>query len=250
MTEWLRHNTTPSSQVHIFMEKTAVKRAEWIRGNTGQDLQKVVQEFPRLFHTPGMVELDFRALFPDVSDKLCMVWTASYADEVLKYASLQSKWQSYLPIHTAKMDSDEKKTNVSLSLLPCILPPGRKGKKRASIDESVASYIDVKPIGTNIPKYLEEVTNHQPYILLLGSLLEPLQMFVIVERKALEQPSLLKAVDVCFKLFYVLDLKYPWQCATSWEFFQKVIFGLEDDKGDKTSPAVIAMRTALKHLAK
>lgn len=28
MTEWLKHNTTPSSQVHIFMEKTAVKRAE------------------------------------------------------------------------------------------------------------------------------------------------------------------------------------------------------------------------------
>lgn len=55
MTEWLKHNTTPSSQVHIFMEKTAVKRAEWIRGNTGQGLQKVVQEFPRLFDTPGMV---------------------------------------------------------------------------------------------------------------------------------------------------------------------------------------------------
>lgn len=49
------------------------------------------------------VELDFRALFPDVSDKLYMVWTVPYVDEVLKYASLQSKWQSYLPIHTAKM---------------------------------------------------------------------------------------------------------------------------------------------------
>lgn len=105
-------------------------------------------------------------------------------------------------------------------------------------------------IGTNIPKYLEEVTNNQPYILVLGSLLGPLQKFVIVERKALEQPSLLKAIDVCFKLFYILDVQYPWQCATSWEFFQKVIFGLEDAKGRKTSPAVIAMRTALKHLGK
>ena len=40
--------------------------------------------------------------------------------------------------------SDAKKMNLSLGLLPCILPPGRKGKKRASIDESFASYIDVK----------------------------------------------------------------------------------------------------------
>ena len=33
-----------------------------------------------------------------------------------------------------------------LGLLPCILPPGRKGNKRASIDEALASYIAVEPV--------------------------------------------------------------------------------------------------------
>ena len=102
-----------------------------------------------------------------------------------------------------------------------------------------------------MPKYLEEVSNKQPFVLILGSLMEPLQCFVIVERKALQQMSLLKALDVCFKLFYVLDINYPWQCATTWEYLQKVVFGLEDHNShSKTSPAVIAMRTALKHVAK
>ena len=57
-----------------------------------------------------------------------------------------------------------------------------------------------------MPKYLEEVQNKQPYILIIiGSFLEPSQYFVFVERQALQQVSLLKAVDVCFKLFYILD---------------------------------------------
>ena len=87
-----------------------------------------------------------------------------------------------------------------------------------------------------MPKYLDDVTNKQPYTLILGSLMEPLQCFVIVERQVLQQISLLKAVDVCFKLFYDLDINYPWQCSTTWEFFQKVVFGLEDAGGhNKTS---------------
>lgn len=99
-----------------------------------------------------------------------------------------------------------------------------------------------------MPKYLEEVTNTQPYILVLGSLLEPSQFFVIVERKALQQASLLKAVDACFKAFYVINVNYPWQSKSTWEFFQKVIFGLEDAGGvSKKTPAVIAMRTALNY---
>ncbi|KAJ8017823.1 hypothetical protein HOLleu_44526 [Holothuria leucospilota] len=77
--------------------------------------------------------------------------------------------------------------------------------------------------------------------------MEPSQCFVIVERKALLQASNLKAVDVCFKVFYILDISYPWQCSTTWEFFQKVAFGLEDAGGNsKTLSAVIAMRTTLK----
>ncbi|XP_033100816.1 uncharacterized protein LOC117104223, partial [Anneissia japonica] len=114
-----------------------------------------------------------------------MLWTPGYAESVLKYASLQSKWESYLNISVSSLSSDSKKISASLGVLPCILPAGRKGKKRASIDESLASFIDIKPIGTNMPKYLEEVKNSQPYVLVIGSLLDPSQFFVIVERKAL-----------------------------------------------------------------
>lgn len=105
-------------------------------------------------------------------------------------------------------------------------------------------------VGTNIPDYLQTVQNggikRQPYILMLGTRLNPSQFFVIIEGLALEQTSLLKAMDACFSAFYVLDLIYPLQCHTTWEFVQKFFYCLEGGKGKAvTSPSVRSLRTHL-----
>ena len=73
-------------------------------------------------------------------------------------------------------------------------------------------------------KYLEEAANRSPFVLVIREQDVPImQVFVIVDGQGLEQPNLLKAVHVCFKLFYILDIHYPWQCAITWEFLQKVV---------------------------
>lgn len=103
-------------------------------------------------------------------------------------------------------------------------------------------------IGTNITQYLEKrIKNKQPFTLILGDREEQQVIFVVAEKKALQQTSLLKAVDVCFKLFYSLDLHYPWESATNWESFQKVIYSL-GEAGETTSPAVNAMRASLNNM--
>ncbi|KAJ8047463.1 hypothetical protein HOLleu_06467 [Holothuria leucospilota] len=201
MKEWLCHNIDPEAKVKEFMEKTAVKREALLR-DENFTLDQIIKEFPRLFDTPGMVEVDFRTVFPDVADRLYMQWTLGFSEKVLQYATLQEKWENYLNVNSEAINTDKKKVNASLSVLPVTLPCGKKGRKKATIMDAKKSYMDVQPqIVTNIPKYLDEVTNRQPYILVLGEALDPSQVFVIVERKALEQASLLKAVDVCFKLF-------------------------------------------------
>lgn len=96
-----------------------------------------------------------------------------------------------------------------------------------------------------MPKYLEEASR-SPFIMVTGTRDTPNQVFVVVDGQGLEQTSLVKAVDVCFKLFYILDVHYPWQCSVTWEFVQKVLYGIEDKQKRKTSPAVIAMRAAMK----
>lgn len=82
----------------------------------------------------------------------------------------------------------------------------------------------------SLDKFLEDIVPErrpQPFILLTGSLLKPVQVFMIVERQAFEQSSLMKAVDTCFKAVYVLDLEYQPQCCGAWEFLQTYIYEME-----------------------
>lgn len=39
--------------------------------------------------------------------------------------------------------------------------------------------------------------------------------------------NIVKAVDTCFKIFHIFDLKYPLQCVLVWTFFQKFVYNIE-----------------------
>jgi len=76
-------------------------------------------------------------------------------------------------------------------------------------------------------EYLHEAkaSRPYPYVLTLGNdKQQASQAFVIIAGQALLQNTLLQAIDVYFKAFYVLDLKYPKQCEHVWEFLQTVVY--------------------------
>lgn len=100
-------------------------------------------------------------------------------------------------------------------------------------------------IGTNIPYYLQQIKAgvKQPHVLALGERENPLQAFLIIERNAVEQQSLLGAVDSCFKAFYILDSQYPVNSHSVWEFIQDIIFDMPKPRGEKDiSKNVISLR--------
>lgn len=80
--------------------------------------------------------------------------------------------------------------------------------------------------------YLTRATPEYPYVLMLGEGHQCSQAFVIIHGTALEHPSLLGAVDVCFKAFFVFDLSYPKPCAQVWEFIQTVIFDIPGNESN------------------
>ena len=86
---------------------------------------------------------------------------------------------------------------------------------------------------------MEGVKKTQPLILVIGEEAAPEQVFVILERQTVKCSSLLKGLDLCFKLFYLLDIDYPWECQNLWDFVQKFIYGLGQGKGrEKSVPSV------------
>ncbi|XP_026124521.1 uncharacterized protein LOC113106635 [Carassius auratus] len=98
-------------------------------------------------------------------------------------------------------------------------------------------------VGTNMVEFLNrpESTKNHPFVMVMGNGQQISQAFVIINGQALEQSTLLAAVDLCFKAFYVFDMNYPKQCASTWEFMQHVVFQIE---GNETS-AVRFLRTSL-----
>lgn len=102
-------------------------------------------------------------------------------------------------------------------------------------------------LGTNIPEYVRAKRDqNQPHILILGNRKEPTQSFVIIEEHAIQQPSLLHAVDACFKAFYVLDLDYPAACLSIWEFFEGIIYEMKRQEPTKLSAQVKILRSFFK----
>ena len=93
--------------------------------------------------------------------------------------------------------------------------------------------------------YLATVKSCTPYVLMLGEEQKSSQAFVVIGGVALEHPSLLGAVDGCFKAFFVLDINYPKPCAQVWEFIQACIFEIPGHE----SNAVKLMRSQLAAMA-
>ncbi|CAM4568373.1 unnamed protein product [Leuciscus chuanchicus] len=90
--------------------------------------------------------------------------------------------------------------------------------------------IDIRgQVGMNMVEFLDraESTKTHPFVMAMGNAQQISQSFVIINGQALEQSTLLAAVDVCFKAFHVFDMNYPKQCASTWEFLQHVIFKME-----------------------
>jgi hypothetical protein len=113
-----------------------------------------------------------------------------------------------------------------------MLPPKPGKTCRPSQLEASISFVRFKQVTTNIPSFLDTLSGTvQPFVLALGDRSGPSQAFVIIERNAIEFPSLLKAVDCCFKVFYVLDVAYPTNCQIVWEFLQDLVYDMPVRKG-------------------
>ncbi|XP_071836648.1 uncharacterized protein [Apostichopus japonicus] len=212
--------------------------------------RSIVNEFPKLKGEDGdgYINLDFEVIKPKCGDKLFLLWTPAVARNLLHYADKQNDWSRHLGIvQDSSQLSDDEVCNIALQCIPCILPVGSqkiKGKgKRATIEDALTSFVDLQKIGTNIPHYLEGVKQKQPFVLAIGSSrVSPEQTYIIIEREAIPQESLLNAIDLCFKCFHVFDMNYQWQSYNTWQFLQTVVYNLPG----KMSSSVVSLKTYLK----
>ncbi|XP_013390018.1 uncharacterized protein LOC106158524 isoform X2 [Lingula anatina] len=240
---WLKHNHEPESQVKEYMKQTAHLRAIQIKENPDKSLEGILRDHPRLLDI-GMIELDFKVLYEDKADLLFERWETTFANRVLAYAAVQRPgWKKLFNLDVDDLTDDEESV-IALQLLPLVLPtkPFKNGKQvvRPSQMEAYRKFIEFLPIGTDLNYHLGKDENGPPHIITIGcSAKNPTEAFVAFEQNAIKCPTLLKAVDLCFKSFYILDVNYPRECYTVWEFLQTVVYEMGDEK---SSPLIKSLR--------
>ncbi|XP_051519579.1 uncharacterized protein LOC127420962 [Myxocyprinus asiaticus] len=247
MTEWLKNNILPPAQAEQYMKETAIHRAKWIRDNGTKGLTEIVSEYPCLLDTPGMISQDFSVLNSDCASKLTENWVPVFKDKILRFAR-REKQALHLLSDVDTMSADIQ-SDIALLVFPMVLPTSvhKIGRKmfRPRFIETRKAFIDIQPIGTNMAEYLRcaKNTTEFSYVLMLGDNNQCFQAFVVINGEALEQNTLLAAVDVCCKAFYTLDVNFPKPCSPVWEFLQIVVYGLPGNE----SPAIRILRAYISH---
>lgn len=112
---------------------------------------------------------------------------------------------------------------------------------RYSIKDSQDSFLlfasTVAALEEIILKKKEKCGSIQPFIIILGELTKPESIFVYIDEVKYQMFSVVAALDICFKAFHVLNLEYPHESSSVWQFIQTYFYQIKHKK-DKLSPAV------------
>lgn len=212
------------------------------------------------------IEEDFQALYPEQHARFTGCWE-QLASKLLQLVKNDAKDDAARKLLEALSDAPEEQrrfatANVVLYLLPNVMPPKPLGKAtrncrrwKPSIAESQEAFIHVSKVGTNLGAYRaakrqkcqEKGITWQPRIVVLGeSVIHPVQVLVLVNDTVYEVGSLIKAVDVCFKAFFVLNADYPPQVRDPWLLLQRGVMGIETEYD--TRSARVDEISAFRHL--
>lgn len=133
--------------------------------------------------------------------------------------------------------------------LHALLPPTSvyfvdKKKKKITIKDSQKEFISIADTEIKVneiigcKKALKK--NIQPFICVIGTEEEPLDFILYFDEILYKMTSITHAVDTCYKIFNVFNLKYPTECFNFWFFIQKYFFELKTTD-DPIVPSVLQL---------
>lgn len=79
----------------------------------------------------------------------------------------------------------------------------------------------------------------QPYVIVEGENIRKINNFyVVIDTVRVKTKSVLEAIDICFKAFFVIKAKYPVQSEHLWLLIQRGIYKIVTSY-DKTFPNIV-----------
>jgi len=102
---------------------------------------------------------------------------------------------------------------------------GKKNHRKYSIKDSQDHFMVV---GESVEVFMDQLKNQgrpiQPFIFIVGSIFRQKEILVYFDSILYKVHSILRAVEVCYKIFHLFQLEYPFQSQIVWLFIQKFFF--------------------------
>jgi len=127
---------------------------------------------------------------------------------------------------------------------------GKKNLIKYSIKDSQDSFIVFGESVDVMQQHLEQLKSRgdpiQPFILIVGNIFYPKEILVYFDTIMYKMHSILKSVEVCYKIFHLFNLEYPSQSSIVWLFVQKYFFGVTSPY-DTPHPKLVQILSDLKN---
>ncbi|XP_067620466.1 uncharacterized protein [Eurosta solidaginis] len=252
--DWLNLFDSPWSTVEAYWKKTFKTRRQQILNSSGNTLANILRNWKLFSHSCGynLIDIDFTALHQN-SSRLRENWQG-FKTKVLPILNKRVKDTQNLQ-HLKKVNETEQGSDQLIALLlHAVLRPNIKRKSdnktvfRSTIKDSQLSFLlrvnTVNDVGNKLDNLKTSLYARgetlQPLIIAIGSDLSDCKFYVYYDDIKYELPSFLSALDICFKTFHVLHLKYPQDSIEFWTFVQRYFYSIELTE-DKPSPNVLCL---------
>lgn len=126
---------------------------------------------------------------------------------------------------------------VTFFLLHYILPPTKRITRKENnvvshhkftVLDSINSFFLVGSTAIDLENKLKQKIDEklpiQPIIMITGTINDPVNITVYIDGNKYKFHSIVKAVEVCFKLFHILNLKYPVESILIQSFIEHFFF--------------------------
>ncbi|KAK0076651.1 hypothetical protein PV325_005055, partial [Microctonus aethiopoides] len=263
--EWLKNNRDPWKDVLYHWKITFQFRRKSIEKRDDGKVNSLFEQWPNFKQPNGylLIESDFYALKLTEVIISKEIWY-KFFDNVSKECDYHNRDANAVSLfNLLALDdlSDDCRIVIQAWLLAHYIPPkGRihvqKKHIKFSIPDCKDSMImhvtrcdDIATTQEKINKRSAELkTSLQPYIIVVGETFTTIcDFYVCVDTVRYKVDSALSALDILFKIFHVLDARYPPASEHLWILIGRVVYKLGEECNKSISYVEAVIQKIIKH---
>jgi len=258
----LKHDELTWPEIEVVWRKTTGYRLKKLKTANFSPLE-IQKIWPQYMQPLGhkLIDIDFKRLYEKATNMLSTYENALEKLLQIIYDRIKDpSCRKILEEMVTTVDvSENHKNSVVLYVLHALFVPTskmtytdsnvKKCLQKFSIKDSQNSFFIVSNTVVEIEEKLKIRRNNknpiQPCLLIVGTIPNPSQILVYFDETKYKFFSIVKAMDMCFKIYHVFNIEYPLQSLNVWLFIQRFFYNIKL-QSDKPCPLVNQIISELK----